>query len=157
MKVWYYYNQRTQQEENEARQIAVAARAKRRSPIVVPKQRTLASKIGEYLKAEFNHAVRGAAESIAVRRRIEICRACPKRVDTLDGLVDEGGIGFCSACGCPGSRRSQLSVKLTMAGVVCPLGKFKKTHGTGGTVGSALEAARGVISSARSLLNKNKK
>ena len=52
------------------------------------------------------------------------------------------------------NQRSQLSVKLTLAGVSCPLGKFGSVAGTGGNVGTAIEAARGVVTSVVSQLRR---
>lgn len=105
------------------------------------------SKVVGYLKAEAKHAIRGPAPAEVVEERIRACMACPGRVDVYNGVKDEGGVGFCTKCGCPANQRSQLSVKLTLAGVSCPLGKFKAVQGTGGNAKTALEAAKGVVTS----------
>lgn len=97
-----------------------------------------------YAAAEARHAMQGPAPDAVVQERIAICRACPGRVDVYEGVTDQGGVGFCTKCGCPASQRSQLSVKLTLAGVACPLGKFGKVQGTGGSISTAVEAAKGV-------------
>jgi len=104
-------------------------------------------KVAGYLKAEAKHALKGPAPAAVVEERIRACMACPGRADVYNGVKDEGGIGFCTKCGCPASQRSQLSVKLTLAGVSCPLGKFKAVEGTGGNAQTALEAAKGVVTS----------
>lgn len=144
MQVYYYYSQRSKTEINAARDAAQKATLKD-----TPRpRRSFAKKISEYLMAEFRHAVRGAASLGVFAKRKAICLACPRRLTELDGKTDEGGIGFCGACGCPSSRRSQLSVKLTMGGVPCPLGKFGKAGGTGGSISTAVDAARGVVTSA---------
>lgn len=107
-----------------------------------------------YASAEAQHAIQGPAPSDVVQQRIALCRACPGRVDVFHGKTDDGGVGFCTKCGCPASQRSKLSVKLTLAGVSCPLGKFGKVQGTGGNVGTAIEAAKGVVSSVVAQLRK---
>jgi hypothetical protein len=152
MDVLYYYNPKAPEH---AKKLA-NARAERERKIRRPKP-SLASRVASYLRAEFGHAISGAAHALEVRKRISACMKCPKRATTYQGKVDDGGIGFCTACGCPASRRSQLSVKLTMAGVVCPLGKFQKAKGTGGTISGAVEAARGVVSTAVQMVQNRQK
>ena len=50
---------------------------------------------------------------------------------TCDGrILDKTDpIGYCNKCGCSKNPRSRLSVKLTVSGAECPLGKWKKEKG----------------------------
>jgi hypothetical protein len=155
-KIWYYKPApiETQQERREIVQRIMgshvdAAEHMRKQREIEAKRRAApaGSKVAGYLKAEAKHAIQGPAPAAVVEERIRACMACPGRVDVFNGVKDEGGIGFCTKCGCPANQRSQLSVKLTMAGVACPLGKFKAVEGTGGSAQSALEAAKGVVTS----------
>lgn len=97
-----------------------------------------------YAATEARHAIQGPAPDEVVQQRIALCKACPGRVDVFHGVSDDGGVGFCTKCGCPASQRSKLSVKLTLAGVACPLGKFGKVQGTGGSVKTAVQAVKGM-------------
>jgi hypothetical protein len=97
-----------------------------------------------YAASEARHAVQGPAPDDVIAHRVATCRACPGRVDVFQGVSDDGGVGFCTKCGCPASQRSKLSVKLTLAGVACPLGKFGKVQGTGGSVKTAVQAVKGM-------------
>jgi len=150
MQVFFYYSQRSQAEIKQS-QDAIAKQKKNQPK---PKRATLGKQISSYISAELKHAFRGAAAFGVYAKRKSICMACPRRLEELEGKRDEGGIGFCGACGCPASRRSQLSVKLTMAGVPCPLGKFGKESGTGGTITSAVQAAKGIAASVAQQLRK---
>jgi hypothetical protein len=165
-KVWYYKPApiETQQERREIVQRIMgshvdAAEHMRKQREIEAKRKAAAkqgvrSKVAGYLKAEAKHAMQGPAPAAVVEERIRACMACPGRVDVFNGVKDEGGVGFCTKCGCPANQRSQLSVKLTMAGVACPLGKFKAVEGTGGSAQSALEAAKGVVTSVVAQLRK---
>lgn len=168
MKVFYYGQPRSKDEvENHVRlarenrenflkrvrddeRLAAEAKARHAAPPPGSKRKKptsrfrLLDRVQSYLRAEGKHAVSGPAPASVVEQRVKLCMACPGRVDELDGLKDDGGVGFCTKCGCGANQRSKLSVKLTLAGVECPLGKFKKVEGTGGTIASAVEAARGV-------------
>jgi|GEM_PF-3242709 len=158
-KVWYYKPApiETQQERREIVQRIMgshvdAAEHMRKQREIEAKRRAAAkqgvgSKVANYLKTEAKHAIQGPAPAAVVEERIRACMACPGRVDVFNGVKDEGGVGFCTKCGCPANQRSQLSVKLTLAGVSCPLGKFKAVEGTGGNAKTALEAAKGVVTS----------
>lgn len=126
--------------------------AKRRAAAQQP--RSLGSKVAGYLKAEAKHAVQGPAPVEVVEQRIRLCMDCPGRVDVYQGVKDDGGVGFCTQCGCPANQRSKLSVKLTLAGVTCPLSKFGPVEGTGGSASTAFEAAKGVVSSVVAQLRK---
>ena len=146
----FYYTQRKSPEE-------VAALAKRASEARADalrimreqqaNERKFGSRARRYLAAEAKHAWGGPAPAAVFEERMRLCLACPGRVDELEGMRDDGGVGFCTKCGCGANQRSKLSVKLTLAGVECPLGKFKKVEGTGGTIASAVEAAKGVVAS----------
>ena len=138
MKVFYYRDVPTK-EEIEAR--------KEKSEEAPLRKPTFGEKAKDYLKAEATHALQGPASEEVIKERVALCLACPGRVDELEGLVDQGGVGFCTKCGCPASNRSQLSVKLTLAGIECPLGKFKKVEGSGATLTAAAEAVKGVLGS----------
>jgi hypothetical protein len=170
MKVYYYFNARSAQERASDAERAQAARAKMNADLdsaraMVEARRAETSteahseqsgmrKAADYLKAEVAHAVQGKVELRIFEERAALCRGCEHRVDTIDGMTDEGKLGFCSACGCPGSRRSQLSTKLWMGQVACPRGKFAKADGVGGGLKSAAEAIRGVGSTIRGLINR---
>jgi len=119
-----------------------------------PKRTPPVAGVRQYLATEAKHAVRGPAPAEVIEERIRACMACPGRVEIYNGIADSGGVGFCTKCGCPANQRSQLSVKLTLAGVACPLGKFKAVQGTGGNVGTAIEAAKGVVTSVVSQLRR---
>lgn len=158
MKVYYYSNPNKPKLTDEQR---AAKKEERKTVLEVVKEqqateekRSLLKQTQSYLKAEATHAWGGPAPEDEIKKRIEICMACPGRVETLSGQSDSGGIGFCTKCGCPASQRSQLSVKLTLAGVPCPLGKFSTVEGTGGTIASAVEAAKGIFSSITSQIGK---
>jgi len=109
-------------------------------------------RVTQYLAAEAKHALRGPAPAEVVEQRIALCRACPGRVDVFHGHTDDGGIGFCTKCGCPASQRSKLSVKLTIAGTACPLKKFGAVDGTGGSLASAVQAVKGLAATAAAVL-----
>jgi len=98
----------------------------------------------QYLKTEAMHALNGPAPADVVAARTAHCRACEFRDDSPK---DPGGIGFCTKCGCGGNRRAALSVKLTLAGTSCPIGKFSASQGTKGSVESMMQALRGVLTS----------
>lgn len=102
------------------------------------------TKAVQYLKTEAMHALKGPAPADVVETRSALCRSCEFRVDSLDDNTDPGGIGFCTKCGCGGNRRAALSVKLTLAGTSCPVGKFKASDGTKGSIESMMQALKGV-------------
>lgn len=154
MQVFYYVN--PDKPKRTPEQIAELERVrKRESDAQQVSAKSILEKTGSYLKAEAAHAFTGPAPTEVFEERLRLCLACPGRVDQLDGLTDDGGVGFCTKCGCGANQRSKLSVKLTLAGVECPLRKFKKVKGTGGTIASAVEAAKGVAASAINLMRKN--
>ena len=148
MKAYFYAHRRNPDEVREAMQKAVEQRRQAIAALREKHQqeRSIAQKARDYLTAEAKHAWGGPAPVQVFEERMRLCMACPGRVDELDNMRDDGGIGFCTKCGCGANQRSQLSVKLTLAGIECPLGKFGKVEGTGGTIASAVEAAKGVAS-----------
>jgi hypothetical protein len=106
----------------------------------------------QYARAELTHATQGPASEADAAARLAICMACPDRAVEYKGMKDEGGVGWCTRCGCGSSPRALLwPVKLKMASVECPLGKFKAVPGTGATVASAVDAVAGV---AKSIIHK---
>ena len=87
-----------------------------RSPIV--------KRAAQYLKAEVSRIVNGPVAGDALSARLDACKACPKRKDSIAGATDPGGVGFCDACGCGGRKRAALSIKATMPAATCPQGKW---------------------------------
>lgn len=156
MKAFYYTTRKSP--EQVASELKAAAAARAESLRVMREQQaneaTFGEKARKYLAAEAKHAWGGPAPIEVFEERLRLCMACPGRVDELDGQRDQGGVGFCTKCGCGANKRSQLSVKLTLAGVPCPLGKFAAVEGTGGTIASAVEAAKGVASNVLGQLRK---
>ena len=80
----------------------------------------------QYLKAEVSRIVHGPVAGDALAARLDACKACPKRKDSIAGETDPGGIGFCDACGCGGRKRAALSIKATMPAATCPQGKWEQ-------------------------------
>lgn len=66
-----------------------------------------------YARAEISLLVSGPLDPAAVSLRIAQCMDCTARVPS-----DQ--VGYCSACGCPGWRRSELATKATMPAATCP-------------------------------------
>lgn len=100
----------------------------------------------EYMRAEASTVTRGETAPETREARSIACKGCDRRKDGSGELSDS--IGFCGACGCSG-KRAALSVKVTMPGATCPLGKWPqevKVSGIAGP-GEALEAARVAVSS----------
>lgn len=164
MQVYYYPPGRSKEELTKAALEAATQREQtlQRARAEEVRQRNmegerarLAKKAAQYIGVEARHAWGGPAPAAVFEERMRLCLACPGRVDELDGMRDDGGVGFCTKCGCGANQRSRLSVKLTLAGVACPLKKFPAVSGTGGTIASAVEAAKGVAASAINLMRKN--
>ena len=59
----------------------------------------------------------GRCDDDTYTARSETCDACDK-------MSSEGEKRFCSACGCPSWRLSELGTKLKMSRAKCPLGKW---------------------------------
>lgn len=104
-----------------------------------------------YAAAELTHATKGPASAADAAARLAICMACEHRAVEYKGMKDEGGVGYCTKCGCGNNPRAMLTVKVTLAGVECPLAKWGKVEGTGATVASAVDAVAGV---AKSIIHK---
>ena len=105
----------------------------------------------QYARAELTHATQGPASEADAAARLAICMACEHRAVEYKGMKDEGGVGWCTKCGCGNNPRALLTVKVTLAGVECPLAKWGKVDGTGATVASAVDAVAGV---AKSIIHK---
>ena len=102
----------------------------------------------QYARAELTHATQGPASEADAAARLAICMGCEHRAVEYKGMKDENGVGWCTRCGCGSSPRALLwPVKLKMASVECPLGKFKAVSGTGATLSSAVDAVAGVTQS----------
>jgi len=109
------------------------------------------SKALAYAAIELTHATQGPASEADAAARLAICMACEHRAVEYKGMKDEGGVGWCTKCGCGNNPRALLTVKVTLAGVECPLAKWGKVEGTGATVASAVDAVAGV---AKSIIHK---
>jgi hypothetical protein len=105
----------------------------------------------QYARAELTHATQGPASEADAAARLAICMACEHRAVTYKEQTDENGVGWCTKCGCGNNPRAMLTVKVTLAGVECPLSKWGKVDGTGATIASAVDAVAGV---ARSIIFK---
>jgi hypothetical protein len=105
----------------------------------------------QYARAELTHATQGPASEADAAARLAICMACEHRAVEYKGMTDAGNIGWCTKCGCGNNPRALLTVKVTLAGVECPLAKWGKVNGTGATVASAVDAVAGV---AKSIIHK---
>ena len=103
----------------------------------------------QYARAELTHATQGPASEADAAARLAICMACEYRAVEYKGMSDS--VGWCSKCGCGNSPRALLTVKVTLAGVECPLKKWSAVSGTGATVASAVDAVAGV---AKSIIHK---
>ena len=100
-----------------------------------------------YAAVEIAHATQGPASEADAAARLAICMECEHRAVTYKEQTDAGGVGFCTKCGCGNNPRAMLTVKVTLAGVECPLAKWGKVDGTGATVASAVDAVAGVAQS----------
>ena len=116
-----------------------------------PQARTQIQLAKQYARAELTHAMQGPASEADAAARLAICMACEHRAVEYKGQTDAGGVGWCTKCGCGNNPRAMLTVKVTLAGVECPLGKWGKVEGTGASVASAVDAVAGV---AKSIIHK---
>lgn len=105
----------------------------------------------QYARAELTHATQGPASEADAAARLAICMACPDRAVTYKEQTDENGVGWCTKCGCGNNPRALLTVKVTLAGVECPLAKWGKVDGTGASISSVAQSVAGV---ARSIIHK---
>ena len=109
------------------------------------------SRVVQYARAELTHATQGPASEADAAARLAICMGCEHRAVEYKGQTDAGGVGWCTKCGCGNNPRALLTVKVTLAGVECPLAKWGKVEGTGASVASAVDAVAGV---AKSIIHK---
>ena len=165
MKVYYYNDYLTQDERDEARKEAENRKKARAAEQQQAKQDNAKwqaeqkkkarwdyiRKAWGYLTLEFVQIRKGPTPRKEYKRRVSLCMSCPGRTEELQGMKDVGGIGFCTKCGCPASQRSQLSVKLTIAGLACPLNKFGPVKGSGATWRSAVQSVLGVLATIRAV------
>lgn len=114
-----------------------------------PQARTQIKLATQYARAELTHATQGPASEADAAARLAICMACEHRAAEYKGMSDS--VGWCTKCGCGNSPRALLTVKVTLSGYECPLGKWGKVDGTGATVASAVDAVAGV---AKSIIHK---
>ena len=105
----------------------------------------------QYARVEMTHATQGPASEADAAARLAICMVCEHRAVEYKGMTDAGGVGWCTKCGCGNNPRAMLTVKVTLAGVECPLAKWGKVDGTGATVASAVDAVAGL---AKSIIHK---
>ena len=115
------------------------------------KKITSVSQAAQYATAELTHAIQGPASEADAAARLAICMACEHRAVTYKQQTDENKVGWCTKCGCGNNPRALLTVKVTLAGVECPLGKWGKVSGIGASVASAMDAVAGV---AKSIIHK---
>lgn len=107
--------------------------------------------IKKYARVEITQVMQGFASPADAAARLAICIACPERAVEHKGVTDSGGVGYCTKCGCGNNPRALLTVKVTLAGVECPLLKWSAVPGTGATMASAVDAVAGV---AKSIIHK---
>jgi capsule polysaccharide export protein KpsC/LpsZ len=105
----------------------------------------------QYARAELTHATQGPASEADAAARLAICMSCEHRAVEYKGQTDASGVGWCTKCGCGNNPRAMLTVKVTLAGVECPISKWGKVDGTGASVASAVDAVAGV---AKSIIHK---
>ena len=118
---------------------------------ILKDENSLAQNLKNYAAAELTHATQGPASEADAAARLAICMACEHRAVAYKGQTDAGGVGWCTKCGCGNNPRAMLTVKVTLAGVECPLNKWGKVEGTGASVASAVDAVAGV---AKSIIHK---
>lgn len=159
MKVGYYMSAASRQERERRRALHESLSQQQRGAFNYPislrgekprpaSQQSFARKVASYLRAEFKHASQGRAAAREIKRRRAICTACPYRAQEFEGKTDPGGLGFCTKCGCPASKRSALSVKLSIAGTPCPINRFGVAQVEGRSIRAALEAFWGLVTTA---------
>ena len=84
--------------------------------------RNLFSKVAQYTEAELSRLfMRMAPDAIEARR--SACRSCEHLV--VPQHISAPKIGYCTGCGCPMWRRSELSVKTTMPRARCTRNKWQ--------------------------------
>ena len=115
------------------------------------KKITSVSQAAQYARAELTHATQGPASEADAAARLAICMGCEHRAVTYKEQTDANGVGWCTKCGCGNNPRAMLTVKVTLAGVECPLKKWTKVEGTGASISSVAQSVAGV---ARSIIHK---
>ena len=133
----------------ELKQILIQRKLKAKQESIPQKSQVELAK--QYATAELTHATQGPASEADAAARLAICMACEHRAVTYKEQTDENGVGWCTKCGCGNNKRALLTVKVTLAGVECPLAKWGKVEGTGASVASAVDAVAGV---AKSIIHK---
>ena len=131
----------------ELKQILIQRKLKAKQESISEKSQVELAK--QYARAELTHATQGPASEADAAARLAICMACEHRATDYKGQTDL--VGWCTKCGCGNNKRALLTVKVTLAGVECPLAKWGKVEGTGATVASAVDAVAGV---AKSIIHK---
>jgi len=91
---------------------------------VIPPKPPFWKMVLSYLKFEFSSIRHGTVSAKVFQKRKNICLSCEGRIRDITDPI-----GYCSKCGCSKNPRSKLSVKLTVAGAECPIGKWKKEKG----------------------------
>jgi hypothetical protein len=84
-----------------------------------PPKLSFVRKFLNYLKFECSSIFEGEVSTKIFNYRKSSCLTCVGLKKT-----DKDSIGFCGLCGCKENPRSALSVKLTIAGARCPIGKW---------------------------------
>lgn len=86
--------------------------------------RTFWGLVKSYLAFEWNNVKYGKLSKEIFLKRAKICKSCP-------GLMKSpfDSIGFCGLCGCGMNPRARLTVKLTVSGASCPIGKWSPMWG----------------------------
>lgn len=77
-------------------------------------------KIAGYTMAELSRLFLQIAPD-EIEKRKSTCRSC-EYLDRSKTVPPQ--VGYCTGCGCPHWRRSELSVKATMPLAACPRGKW---------------------------------
>lgn len=133
----------------ELKQILIQRKLKAKQELIPEKSQVELA--AQYARAELTHATQGPASETDAAARLAICMACPDRAVTYKEQTDENGVGWCTKCGCGNNPRALLTVKVTLAGVECPLKKWTKVDGTGASISSVAQSVAGV---ARSIIHK---
>jgi hypothetical protein len=90
----------------------------------------LATRLANFAKAAVNHAIQGnpTVEEAVMKRRLEICRACPLFKPNEN---DVGGVCTHSTCGCTIQDNLNYLNKIAWADQECPIGKWGKEEPNG--------------------------
>ena len=85
--------------------------------------------IKTYFRGEKSSIQEGTVSLTVLEKRKNICSECPHR-EHFPGYTDE--LGFCTKCGCGANPKSQLTNKIKIPKVSCPIGKWGEESGTRG-------------------------